>query len=238
MQFDAPLIEGVLLARYKRFLADVRLADGATVTAHCPNTGAMLGVADPGRRCWVSRSDDPRRKHAHTLQAVEADGTMVGINTGLPNRLAEEAIRAGLFPELGPVDRLAREVRYGRNSRVDILLEATEGPDGPVPRRLVEVKNVHLVRQPGLAEFPDCVTARGAKHLAELADAVAEGAGAAMLYLVQRADADRLALAADLDPAYARAFEEARARGVRALACGCTVTAEGIRVDRRLAILA
>lgn len=235
MTFDEPLAEGILLARYKRFLADVRLADGREVTAHCPNTGAMLGVAAPGSRCWVSRSDDPRRKLAFTLQAVEADGVMVGINTGLPNRLAEEAIRAGLFPELGATAGIRREVRYGRASRVDILLEPAG--NAAAPRRLVEVKNVHLVRTPGLAEFPDCVTTRGAKHLAELADAVAAGDGAAMLYLVQRPDAARLSMAADLDPAYAAAFAEARSRGVLMLACGCRLTPEEIAVDRRLEIV-
>lgn len=229
--FDPPLLAGTLIARYKRFLADVALEDGRTVTAHCPKKGAMTGVCAPGMRCFVSASDNPKRKLPFTLEAVEADGTLVGINTGHPNRLAEAAIRAGLFPELGAFETLAREVRYGRNSRIDILLEGGGGP-----RRLVEVKNVHLVRAPRLAEFPDCVTARGAKHLAELADVAAAGEGAFTLYLVQRADADRFRLARDLDPAYGTAFDAARAAGVVMLACACEVTPAGISAVRRLPV--
>lgn len=230
IRFEPPLIPGVLLARYKRFLADVRLADGRVVTAHCPNTGAMTGVSAAGSRCWVRSAASTNRKLPFTLEAVEADGTMVGVNTANPNTLAEAAVRAGLFDELGPFERLRREVAYGRNSRIDLLLEGGAG------RRLVEVKNVHLVREPGLAEFPDCVTTRGAKHLAELAAVAAAGEGAYMLYLVQRADADRFRLARDVDPAYGEAFDAARAAGVVVLACACEVTAEGIRVVRRLPV--
>jgi sugar fermentation stimulation protein A len=229
MRFSSPLVPGRLVQRYKRFLSDHLLESGEAVTAHCANPGAMLGLAAPGARVWLSRSADPRRKLAHSWEMVEADGTLVGINTSHPNRLVEAAIRDGTLAELAGYASLKAEVKYGRNSRIDLMLE-----DAGRGRAYVEVKNVHLLRRLGLAEFPDCVTARGAKHLEELGDQVAEGHRAVMVYLVQRADVDRFALAADLDPAYARAFERAMARGVEAVAYACRVTPEEIAVERRI----
>ena len=191
MKFTAPLISGRLVKRYKRFLADVVLdEDGSEITAHCANPGSMLGLKEPGSRVWLSKSDNPKRKLKYSWEILEADGALVGINTAHPNKLVEEALRAGRIPQLADFHSLRREVKYGRNSRVDILLEDAAGG-----RLYVEVKNVHLMRQPGFAEFPDSVTARGAKHLAELADMVEEGHRAAMVFLVQRPDCDRLGLA-------------------------------------------
>ncbi|MEJ1161077.1 DNA/RNA nuclease SfsA [Prosthecomicrobium sp. N25] len=227
MRFAQPLLTGRLRQRYKRFLSDVDLDEGGPVTAHCANPGAMLGLALPGSRVWLSRSEDPKRKLAHSWELVEADGALVGINTAHPNRLVEEAIRGGVIAELAGYMGLRREVKYGRNSRVDLLLE-----DPARGRVFVEVKNVHLLRRSGLAEFPDSVTARGAKHLEELGDQVEAGHRAVMVYLVQRPDADRFALATDIDPAYARAFERAMARGVEAVAYACRVTPEEIVVER------
>lgn len=228
MDFTQSLIGGRLVRRYKRFLADVILdADGSEVTAHCANPGSMLGLNAPGSRVYLSRSDSPTRKLPLSWELIEADGVLVGISTAHPNRLVEEAIVAGAVPGLAGYPDLRREVKYGVNSRIDILLAA---PDRP--RCYVEVKNVHLMRQPGLAEFPDSVTARGAKHLRELSDMVREGHRAVMVYLVQRPDCDRLALASDIDPAYAAALAEARAAGVEVIAIGCSVTPEAIRVNR------
>ncbi|MFN4011670.1 MAG: DNA/RNA nuclease SfsA [Pannonibacter sp.] len=228
MDFTQSLIGGRLVRRYKRFLADVILdADGSEVTAHCANPGSMLGLNAPGSRVYLSRSDSPTRKLPLSWELIEADGVLVGISTAHPNRLVEEAIVAGAVPGLAGYPDLRREVKYGVNSRIDILLAA---PDRP--RCYVEVKNVHLMRQPGLAEFPDSVTARGAKHLRELSDMVREGHRAVMVYLVQRPDCDRLALASDIDPAYAKALDEARAAGVEVIAIGCSVTPEAIRVNR------
>ena len=230
MRFDPPLLPGILVKRYKRFLADVDL--GETVeTVHCPNPGAMLGLDSPGSRVFVSCSDNPKRKLQKTLEIVESDNTLVGINTGHPNRLAEEAIGADLIPELAGYKILRREVRYGENSRIDLLLS-----DGQQPNCYVEIKNVHLSRQQGLMEFPDSRTKRGEKHLRELSAQVAAGMRAVMLYVIQRDDGERFRLARDIDPAYAAAFDEARAAGVQMLAWACQVGEQEINICRPLTV--
>ncbi|MEZ5924962.1 MAG: DNA/RNA nuclease SfsA [Hyphomicrobiaceae bacterium] len=235
MKFATPLIRGTLLKRYKRFLADVRLDDGLTVTATCPNTGSMLGLVAPGSPVWLSVSDSATRKYAHTWELVEADlgngPTLVGINTSHPNKLVAEAIAAGSVPPLEGYASQRAEVKYGENSRIDLLLESPAKP-----ACYVEVKNVHLARTAGLAEFPDSVTERGTKHLGELANMVEAGHRAVMVYLVQRADCGRLALARDIDPKYAAAFDAARARGVEMLCLACRVSPEEIAVDGMLPI--
>lgn len=235
MLFPAPLTPGTLIKRYKRFLADVRLGNGDIITAHCANPGAMTGLNMPGLPVLLSRSDNPKRKLKYSWELTQVDDgggpVWVGINTAHPNALVAEAIAAGTLADLAGYDTMRREVRYGKNSRVDILLES----DGKPPC-YVEVKNVHLMRRPGLAEFPDSVTARGAKHLAELAAMVEAGNRALMVYLVQRPDAARLSLAADIDPAYARAFADAQARGVEAMAIGCTITPDEIIAQNMIPI--
>lgn len=231
MRFPAPLHPGVLIKRYKRFLADVALDTGDTVTAHCPNPGSMMGLKEPGSRCWLSHADDPRRKLKYTLEVLEADGALVGINTHRPNALAEEAIREGRIPALSGYGSLRREVRYGVNSRIDLLLESEDRP-----ACYVEVKNCHLMRTPGLAEFPDSVTTRGAKHLGELSEMVRQGHRAVQLFIVQRPDCDTLSPAEDLDPDYAQALRDAAAAGVEVLAWACAVTLDGIEVIREIEV--
>ncbi|MCB9958595.1 MAG: DNA/RNA nuclease SfsA [Rhodospirillaceae bacterium] len=236
MDLPVPLIPGRLVRRYKRFLADVALQDGSTVTAHCPNSGSMMGLGTPGLRVWLSRSGNPKRKLAHTLELVEAEGTLVGIHTGRPNRLAEDAIRNGTIAPLAGYATLRREVRYDVNSRVDLLLGGPDRPDC-----YVEVKNVHLRRphgpHPTAAEFPDCVTARGAKHLGALIGVRSAGMRAVLLYIVQRADCDHFRLAVDLDPLYAAGAVAAAAAGVEFLCYGCDVQPSGIAVSRRLSMV-
>lgn len=236
MLFDPPLVRGTLVKRYKRFLADVTLDDGTTVTASCPNTGSMMGLTTPGSTVWVSTNESPTRKYRHTLEIVEANigngPARVGINTGHPNRLVFEALTEGRLAPLTGYTTHRREVKYGVNSRIDILLE-----DETRGRCYLEIKNTHLLRREGLAEFPDSVTARGAKHLRELAEMVREGHRAVMMFLVQRADAERCAIAADIDPAYAAEFELARAAGVEPLAYRCTIAPEEIAIDCEIPIV-
>lgn len=234
MKFPAPLIEGRLLKRYKRFLADVDLG-GEMVTVHCANPGSMTGLAEPGSRVWLSKSDNPKRKLQYSWELVEVDlgagPALVGINTAHPNPIVADAIKSGFITELCDFPSLRREVKYGVNSRIDILLENDD-----LQRCYVEIKNVHLMRQHGLAEFPDSVTARGAKHLGELAQMVREGHRAVMLYLVQRGDAEEFALARDIDPVYGQAFDAARAAGVEAIAYRCSLSVDGIHVERQIPV--
>jgi sugar fermentation stimulation protein A len=225
----------MLVRRYKRFLADVMLASGETVTVHCANPGAMTGLNVPGARIWLSRSANAQRKLAHSWELIEVDlgsgPELVGINTSHPNALAAEAIAAGAIPELAGYAIFRREVRYGINSRVDFLLEAPARPPC-----YVEIKNVHLMRERGLAEFPDAVTRRGAKHLVELAAMAAAGNRAVMMFLIQIGSARRFTLARDIDPAYARAFDAARAAGVEAIAYRCAIACDGIEVTEPVSI--
>ena len=233
MEFATPLIRGTLVRRYKRFLADVRLEDGSFVTATCPNTGTMLGLTDPGMTIHLSRSDSLTRKYAHTWEMTERPGFgLIGINTGRPNYLVEKAISAGLIEQLAGYGNIRREVKYGTNSRIDLLLEK----DGKPPC-YVEVKNVTLYRKPKLAEFPDCVTERGTKHLAELAAMVKQGHRAVMVYCIQGGGAEAFALTPDIDPVYDAAFRKARAQGVEAIAVTCHVGLERISVDGTVPVL-
>ncbi len=231
MQFSAPLIPATLVQRYKRFLCDVRLDSGETLTATCPNTGSMLGLTSPGSRVWLSRSSAPTRKYPHTWEMIEIgaepDTTLVGINAHRPNAIVSEGISLGAVPELAGYASMRREVKYGRNSRIDLLLEA--GTDGR--SCYVEVKNVHFSRRQDVAEFPDSKTERGVKHLAELSDMVAAGHRAVMVYLIQRGDAESFTISADIDPAYAEAYIKARAAGVEMLAYSCMLAPEGISLD-------
>lgn len=233
MLLPSPLVKGELIRRYKRFLADVRLADGAVVTAHCANPGSMMGLSNPGIPAWLSKSLDPRRKLAYGLELVEVDAgggpALVGINTSYPNRLVAEALNHQRIPELAGYPSVRREVRYGRASRVDFVLAG----DGRPPC-YVEVKNVHLMRAAGLAEFPDSVTARGARHLAELAQVARAGHRAVMLFVVQRPDAHEMGLAGDIDPAYRAAFDAATEAGVETLVYACDVSEAEIVVARPL----
>ena len=231
MKFETPLIEGRLVKRYKRFFADVELPSGEVVTAHCPNTGAMAGIKDPGLRVWIEPSNNPKRKLKFTWEIVEVDGELIGTHPARANALAEEAVLAGKIAELTGYEGLRREVKYGENSRIDLLLES-EGQ----PPCWVEVKNVHWMRQPGLAEFPDGVTSRGAKHLGELAAQVAKGDRAVQLFIVQRGDCTRFTTAGDLDPVYDETIRSAMKAGVEVLAYGCAVTPHGIEIKDRLSV--
>lgn len=229
MQFSRTLDRGILVQRYKRFFVDVALDDGRNITAHCANPGAMLGIKAPGTPVWLSRSDSKTRKLAHTLEIVEADGALIGANTMLPNALTAEALAQDVIPELSGYDVHRREVKYGVGSRVDFVLES----DGRPPCYL-EVKNCHLMRAGALAEFPDCVTTRGLKHLDDLAREVQAGHRAVLLFVIQRGDCTAFEAAADLDPAYAARLVTAAREGVEILCYACDITLEAIRLSHRI----
>jgi sugar fermentation stimulation protein A len=229
MDFPSPLRHGRLVQRYKRFFADVLLDDGASVTAHCPNPGALLGVNQPGLCVWLSKSDDHKRKLAHTLELVEVGNGLVGVNTLAPNRLVAEALAAEAIPELTGYDTIRREVKYGEASRVDFLLTH---PDRPAC--WLEIKNCHLSRNPPLAEFPDCVAARSARHLRELQAMVEVGDRAAVLFTVQRQDCEAFSACRDIDPKFAAALDEAADAGVEVLVYACAMTTGGIEIERRI----
>jgi sugar fermentation stimulation protein A len=232
MRFQTPLVPGTLIRRYKRFLADVLLENGREVTAHCPNPGAMMGLSEPGMRIWLEPNDDPKKKLKFGWRLVELGlGHMAGIDTSVPNRIVFEALTEGRIAALTGYSDIRPEQRYGENSRIDFLLREPGRPDA-----YVEVKNVHLRREGDWAEFPDCVTARGAKHLNELARIAEAGGRAVMLYIVQRTDCAQFRLAPDLDPAYAAAFDTARERGVEMLCHATAIDRHGITLTRSLPV--
>lgn len=223
-----PLIQGTLIRRYKRFLADVRLTDGTTVTAHCPNSGSMQACCQPGCPVYLSVHDNPRRKLKYTWELIHMPTSLVGVNTLIPNHLTAHAIAAGAVAELTGYETVKREVKVGAHSRIDIRLTS---PD----RRpcYVEVKNCTLVDD-GLATFPDAVTLRGQKHLEELQSLVAAGFRSVMFFLVQRMDARRFAPADAIDPEYGRKLRQAVAGGVEILVYDVCIDLHGIRLNRPL----
>lgn len=226
MRFQTDLIPATLLRRYKRFLADIRLDDGREVTAHCPNPGSMMGLAEPGSRIWVEPNDDPKKKLKFGWRLVEADGAMVVVDTGIANKVVGEALRAGRVPHLE--GEVQAEVKYGENSRADFLITQNE-------RNIwIEVKSVTLSREAGLMEFPDSKTARGAKHLGELANRVRAGDRAIILYLVSRTDGARFKIASDIDPKYWEAGKDAALAGVETRVYCVTATPKEVVFDPRI----
>jgi sugar fermentation stimulation protein A len=233
MKFSNRLVEGRLIRRYKRFLADVQLADTGVVTAACPNTGSLMGCCEAGNRVWLSESDRATRKYRHTWEIVEVGTVMVGINTSLPNALVAEAIADGTIAELGGYAQSRREVAYGEEgSRIDLVLES--------PRRkpcYVEVKNVTAAATRGVALFPDCVSERGAKHLRELVRMKAKGVRPVQVYCVQRSDVREVRPADGIDYRYGQALRDAIAAGVEVIAYRARVTPSEIRLSERIPVV-
>ncbi|MBU1567980.1 MAG: DNA/RNA nuclease SfsA [Proteobacteria bacterium] len=227
MLFASPLTDGILIKRYKRFLADIQLADGNIVTAHCPNTGTMLTCSSPGSAVCLSTSANPGRKYPYTLEMVKVGPTWVGVNTARTNGLVTEAIMNGQIAELSNVDRIASEVKTSSHTRLDLHLRQGKCST------YVEIKNCSLAID-GCAMFPDAVTTRGAKHLQELTRLAKEGLGAAIFFLVQRMDAYCFAPATHIDPDYGKALQLANAAGVRIIVYRANVSPEGIHVDSPL----
>lgn len=227
MRFQTELVPATLIRRYKRFLADCRLEDGREVTAHCANPGSMMGLAEPGTRIWLEPNDDPRKKLKFGWRLVDhGNGHLTGVDTSVPNKALREALNRGGIAPLAAYTEVLPEQKYGKNSRIDFLLRGTGLPDA-----YVEVKSVTLSRHAGLAEFPDSVTARGAKHLDELAQVVGLGHRAIMFYLVQRTDCIRFTLASDIDPGYAATYAAASQAGVETLCYDTHISPEGVSVN-------
>ncbi|MCF6220503.1 MAG: DNA/RNA nuclease SfsA [Robiginitomaculum sp.] len=236
MKFASPLIEGRLVSRYKRFFADIELADGSIVTAHCANTGSMAGLKDAGNRVWIEPADNPKRKLKYDWRIIEigqgAEKALVGVHTAWPNKIVEEALNNQHIPELAGYGSLRREVKYGENSRIDFLLESA----GRRPC-YIEVKSITFSRTQGLAEFPDSPSVRATKHVGELTNMVTSGARAVMLYVVQRDDCDRFSIAADVDPKYQAAITTAHKAGVESLCYACTLSPEEITISHKITTL-
>ena len=226
MDFATPLIPATLIRRYKRFLADARLADGTEVTAHVANPGAMTGTAVPGARIWLEPNDNPRTKLDYGWRLLERAGDFVCVDTSLANRIVGEGLRAGRVPGLEGYTTIRPEAKYADRSRVDFLLTG-DGPD-----LYLEVKSANFCRTPPLVEFPDSVTLRGARHMADLAAMVAQGHRAMVLYLITRTDCTAVGVARDIDPAYGAAFDAARAQGVEVLAMDTLMTRHAITLGQ------
>ena len=232
MRFQSDLVPARLIRRYKRFLADCRLEDGREVTAYCANPGSMTGLKDEGAKIWLEPNDDPKKKLKYGWRLVEHEnGHFTGVDTALPNRVVRAALEAQQVTTLAAYTTVRPEVKYGTNSRIDFLLSADGLPDA-----YVEVKSVTLCRAAGLAEFPDSVTARGAKHMAELAQVARAGHRALLLYLVQRTDCTHVDIATDIDPAYAAAHADATKAGVETLCIGTYISPNGISLAAPLVL--
>ncbi|MGV1100146.1 DNA/RNA nuclease SfsA [Thiovibrio sp. JS02] len=229
MRFSQSLLAGRLVRRYKRFLADVELADGSLLTVHCPNSGSMLGCLAPGSPVFVSRAENVKRKYGHTLEMIRVGGAWVGINTSLSNRLVGEAIANGVVAELAGIETIRPEVKVSPESRLDFLL--VRGQE----KIYVEVKNCTLA-EAGVALFPDAVTVRGSRHLGELVALRRQGHRACVFFCVQREDVSSFSPAARIDPHYAQTLRQAAASGVEVLAYQAQVGPEEIRVVRGLPV--
>lgn len=222
------LIPGVLVKRYKRFMADVRLADGELVTAHCPNSGSMQECCEPGRPVYLSVHNNPKRKLKYTWELIEMPASIVGINTLIPNRLVAESIAAGLVADLDGYENLTREVKTSDNTRLDILLSSEDGS-----RCYVEIKNCTLVKE-GVACFPDAVTSRGLKHLVELSSLVSKGFRCVIFYVIQRMDAKIFQPADHIDPDYGRTLRQALKNGVEILVFDTRIDLKAISLNRKI----
>ena len=224
-------LTGKFIKRYKRFFVDVQLDSKKIVTAHCPNTGSMMGLLEKENLVYLTESDDPNRKLKFTLEAIQSNGAMVGVNTHRANRIVEAAISNDKISELGKVVSFKREVKYGQNSRIDFLVQTKK------EEIYVEVKNVTLSRDKSIAEFPDAVTERGLKHLIELSTLPAKSVRAVMLFLVQRDDCIKFKIAADIDNKYADTFKKVKKMGVEPLCYDCSFGRNGISVNKKIKIL-
>ena len=227
MNFKKKLISGELIKRYKRFFVDVKI-DNKTVTAHCPNTGSMMGLLEKGNKVWLSKSDNPKRKLKYTLQVIESNGSKVGVNTHLTNKIALDAIYKSKIQNFKNYNFVKQEIKFGNNTRFDFLLTKKN------KKIFIEVKNVTLSRQKGIAEFPDAITSRGQKHIQELLNANKQGYNIYLLFVIQRDDCNKLKIAKDIDPKYCDLLTKAVKKNLNILCYDCKFSTKGIKLNRKV----
>ena len=227
MKFEKKLLQGILIKRYKRFFADIKYKN-KTITAHCPNSGSMMGLLDKGNIVWFSQSNDPKRKLKYTLQIISSNNNLVGVNTHLTNKIVLEALVEKKIASLKKFDNIKSEVMFSDNTRFDFLISNKN------KKCFLEVKNVTLVRKKNIAEFPDSITSRGSKHLMELANAKKKGYESFILYLIQRNDCKSFKIASDIDKKYKDIFDEAIKNGIKVLCYDCKLTDEEIIINNQI----
>ena len=230
MNFNKKLISGEFIKRYKRFFVDVRIGD-LTVTAHCPNTGSMMGLLKRGNKVWLSKADNPKRKLKYTLQVIEDHNSKVGINTHLTNKIVLDALKKKNIKIFKDLIEIQQEVKFNDNTRFDFLLIEK------IKKTFIEVKNVTLSRKKGLAEFPDAITSRGLKHIKELLNARRKGYETYLLYLIQRDDCNKFKLARDIDPEYSKLLKKAVKKKLKILCYDCKFSSKGIKLNRKIQVL-
>ena len=227
MNFENKLISGIFIKRYKRFFVDVQI-ENKLVTAHCPNTGSMLGLLNEGNKVWLSKSDNPNRKLKYTLQIIEDNKSKVGVNTHLTNKIVLNALENNLIKEFNKDIKIKPEVRFGESTRFDFLISKKNY------KAFIEVKNVTLKRKPKIAEFPDAITSRGAKHINELIKASKKGYKIYIAFIIQREDCDQLSIASDIDPEYSQILSKAIRNKLKVLCYDCKFSSKGIKLNKKI----
>ena len=227
MNFENKLISGIFVKRYKRFFVDV-LVNNKLITAHCPNTGSMQGLLKEGNKVWLSKSNNPNRKLKYTLQIIEDDKSKVGVNTHLTNKIVLDALKNNLIKEFSKDIKIKPEVRFGDNTRFDFLISKKNY------KAFIEVKNVTLKRKPKIAEFPDAITSRGAKHINELIKASKKGYKIYIAFIIQREDCDQLSIASDIDPEYSQILSKAIRNKLKVLCYDCKFSTKGIKLNKKI----
>ena len=227
MNFEKILISGEFVKRYKRFFADIKI-NNKVVTAHCPNTGSMMGLLKKGNKVWLSESNNPKRKLKYTLQIIESEKSKVGINTHLTNKIVFHALSSNLIKNFKNTDNIKQEVKFGENTRFDFMVS------GNNKKSFIEVKNVTLSRKKGIAEFPDSVTARGLKHINELLRARKKGYEIFLLFIIQREDCKKLEIAKDIDFEYYKMLIKAVKKNLNVICYDCKFSSKGIKLNREI----
>ena len=229
MNFENKLLSGVLIKRYKRFFVDIKIKN-KKITAHCPNTGSMQGLLKKGNKVWLTKSNNPNRKLEYTLQIIEVDGSKVGVNTHITNKIFFEALQKNMIREFDKNIEIKKEVKFGSNSRFDFLIT------NKTEKTFIEVKNVTLTRKPKIAEFPDAITSRGSKHIVELLKARKKNYEIYLAFIIQRDDCNKFNIASDIDPEYSNLLTKAVKKKLKILCYDCKFTPKGIKLNKKVKV--